>query len=69
MLLVLSEEQKAHLGCLPRVGGAAIGELGYLAVELLRRGAAPKACEAVASKGWGAAAPLRHPRSCGTRGG
>ncbi|OXB56973.1 hypothetical protein ASZ78_013600 [Callipepla squamata] len=22
MLLVLSEEQKAHLGCLPRVGGA-----------------------------------------------
>ncbi|XP_046780305.1 COMM domain-containing protein 2 isoform X1 [Gallus gallus] len=50
MLLVLSEEQKAHLGCLPRVGGAAIGELGYLAVELLRRGAAPKACEAVARK-------------------
>lgn len=48
---------------------SAVGELGYLAVELLRRGAAPKACEAVASKGWGAAAPLRHPRSCGTRGG
>lgn len=24
MLLVLSEEQKAHLGCLPRVGGAGL---------------------------------------------
>ncbi|KAM6357895.1 COMM domain-containing protein 2 [Alca torda] len=34
MLLVLSEEQKAHLGCLPRAGGAAVGELGRLALEL-----------------------------------
>ncbi|KAM6063436.1 COMM domain-containing protein 2 isoform 1-T1 [Chlamydotis macqueenii] len=50
MLLVLSEEQKAHLGCLPRLGGAAVGELGRLAVELLRRGAAPRACEAAARK-------------------
>ncbi|NXC41546.1 COMD2 protein, partial [Penelope pileata] len=50
MLLVLSEEQRAHLGCLPRVGAAGVAELGRLAVELLRRGAAPRACEAAARK-------------------
>ncbi|XP_075274624.1 COMM domain-containing protein 2 isoform X1 [Opisthocomus hoazin] len=60
MLLVLSEEQKAHLGCLPRAGGAAVGELGRLAVELLRRGAAPRACEAAVRRlGLGADAVQR----------
>ncbi|XP_057277848.1 COMM domain-containing protein 2 [Pezoporus wallicus] len=50
MLLVLSEAQRADLGCLPRAGAAAVGELGRLAVELLRRGAAPRAYEAAARK-------------------
>ncbi|XP_065530867.1 COMM domain-containing protein 2 isoform X1 [Lathamus discolor] len=50
MLLVLSEAQRADLGCLPRAGTAAVGELGRLAVELLRRGAAPRAYEAAARK-------------------
>ncbi|NXB61403.1 COMD2 protein, partial [Struthidea cinerea] len=50
MLLVLSAEHRAHLGCLPRAGGAAIGELGRLALEQLRRGAAPRACETAARK-------------------
>ncbi|XP_015727654.1 COMM domain-containing protein 2 [Coturnix japonica] len=50
MLLVLSEEQKRHLGGLSRLGNAAVGELGHLAVQLLRRGAANKACEAAARK-------------------
>ncbi|XP_032049397.1 COMM domain-containing protein 2 isoform X2 [Anas acuta] len=50
MLLVLSEEQRGHLGCLPPLGAAAVGELGRLAVELLRRGAAPRACETAARK-------------------
>ncbi|XP_074734409.1 COMM domain-containing protein 2 isoform X2 [Strix uralensis] len=50
MLLVLSEAQKADLGGLPPLGTAAVGELGRLAVELLRRGAAPRACEAAARK-------------------
>ncbi|NXW48702.1 COMD2 protein, partial [Nyctiprogne leucopyga] len=30
MLLVLSEEQKAHLGCLPRLGRAGSGQVGGL---------------------------------------
>uniref|UniRef100_A0A8C6YM11 COMM domain containing 2 n=1 Tax=Nothoprocta perdicaria TaxID=30464 RepID=A0A8C6YM11_NOTPE len=51
MLLVLSEEQRAHLGCLPSlvdslVSGA--GELGRLALELLRHGGAPRAVETAA---------------------
>ncbi|NXS17104.1 COMD2 protein, partial [Mystacornis crossleyi] len=50
MLLVLSAEHRAHLGCLPRAGGAAVGELGRLALEQLRRGAAPRACETAARK-------------------
>uniref|UniRef100_A0A8C3U691 COMM domain-containing protein n=1 Tax=Catharus ustulatus TaxID=91951 RepID=A0A8C3U691_CATUS len=80
MLLVLSAEHRAHLGCLPRAGGAgrdrggsagggpgragpglqrgacslsvltAVGELGRLALEQLRRGAAPRACETAASE-------------------
>ncbi|NXD93332.1 COMD2 protein, partial [Chaetorhynchus papuensis] len=50
MLLVLSAEHRAHLGCLPRAGGAAIGELGRLALEQLRRGAAPRALETAARK-------------------
>ncbi|NXI87136.1 COMD2 protein, partial [Rhipidura dahli] len=50
MLLVLSAEHRAHLGCLPQAGGAAIGELGRLALEQLRRGAAPRACETAARK-------------------
>ncbi|XP_074690566.1 COMM domain-containing protein 2 isoform X1 [Strix aluco] len=50
MLLVLSEAHKADLGGLPPLGTAAVGELGRLAVELLRRGAAPRACEAAARK-------------------
>ncbi|OWK51272.1 hypothetical protein RLOC_00009832 [Lonchura striata] len=49
MLLVLSAEHRAHLGCLPRAGGAALGELGRLALEQLRRGAAPRACESAAN--------------------
>ncbi|NWW03068.1 COMD2 protein, partial [Oreocharis arfaki] len=50
MLLVLSAEHRAHLGCLPRAGGAAVGELGRLALEQLRRGGAPRACETAARK-------------------
>uniref|UniRef100_A0A8C3QJU9 COMM domain containing 2 n=1 Tax=Cyanoderma ruficeps TaxID=181631 RepID=A0A8C3QJU9_9PASS len=50
MLLVLSAEHRAHLGCLPRAGDAAVGELGRLALEQLRRGAAPRACETAARK-------------------
>ncbi|NXD25254.1 COMD2 protein, partial [Spelaeornis formosus] len=76
MLLVLAAEHRAHLGCVPRAGGAggaagrgnraepgrgcscvcslsvltAFGELGRLALEQLRRGAAPRACETAARK-------------------
>ncbi|KAM8804826.1 COMD2 protein, partial [Eudromia elegans] len=47
MLLVLSEEQRAHLGCLRGLGAAGTGELGRLALELMR-GGAPRALEAAA---------------------
>ncbi|XP_075274625.1 COMM domain-containing protein 2 isoform X2 [Opisthocomus hoazin] len=40
MLLVLSEEQKAHLGCLPRAGGAGRLGLGADAVQRAAEGLA-----------------------------
>uniref|UniRef100_A0A8C8S9Z1 COMM domain containing 2 n=1 Tax=Pelusios castaneus TaxID=367368 RepID=A0A8C8S9Z1_9SAUR len=50
MLLVLSEEHKEHLGFLPRVDSAVVGEFGRIAVEFLRKGTNPKIYEAAARK-------------------
>uniref|UniRef100_A0A3B3QSS4 COMM domain containing 2 n=1 Tax=Paramormyrops kingsleyae TaxID=1676925 RepID=A0A3B3QSS4_9TELE len=50
MLLVLSDEHKEHLGFLPEVDSAVVGEFGRIAVEFLRKGSNPKIYEGAASK-------------------
>ncbi|XP_029489164.1 COMM domain-containing protein 2 isoform X1 [Oncorhynchus nerka] len=50
MLLVLSDEHKEHLGFLPEVDSAVVGEFGRIAVEFLRKGTNPKIYEGAARK-------------------
>ncbi|NP_001188091.1 COMM domain-containing protein 2 [Ictalurus punctatus] len=50
MLLVLSEEQKEHLGFLSDVDPAVVGEFGRIAVEFLKKGSNPKIYEGAARK-------------------
>ncbi|KAL7867414.1 hypothetical protein AOLI_G00152280 [Acnodon oligacanthus] len=50
MLLVLSEEHKEHLGFLPEVDSAVVGEFGRIAVEFLKKGSNPKIYEGAARK-------------------
>ncbi|XP_029472176.1 COMM domain-containing protein 2 [Rhinatrema bivittatum] len=50
MLLVLSDEQKEHLGFLTRVNSAVVSEFGRIAVEFLRKGSNPKIYEGAARK-------------------
>ncbi|XP_023699954.1 COMM domain-containing protein 2 [Paramormyrops kingsleyae] len=50
MLLVLSDEHKEHLGFLPEVDSAVVGEFGRIAVEFLRKGSNPKIYEGAARK-------------------
>ncbi|KAG7488128.1 hypothetical protein MATL_G00031070 [Megalops atlanticus] len=50
MLLVLSDEHKEHLGFLPEVDSAVVGEFGRIAVEFLKKGSNPKIYEGAARK-------------------
>ncbi|KAG9494274.1 hypothetical protein GDO78_001893 [Eleutherodactylus coqui] len=50
MLLVLSDEHRAHLQILTQVEGAVVGEFGRIAVEFLRKGSNPKVYEGAARK-------------------
>uniref|UniRef100_A0A8B9H4G5 COMM domain containing 2 n=1 Tax=Astyanax mexicanus TaxID=7994 RepID=A0A8B9H4G5_ASTMX len=50
MLLVLSDEHKEHLGFLPKVDPAVVGEFGRIAVEFLKKGSNPKIYEGAARK-------------------
>ncbi|KAJ8418895.1 hypothetical protein AAFF_G00003940 [Aldrovandia affinis] len=50
MLLVLTDEHKEHLGFLPEVDSAVVGEFGRIAVEFLRKGSNPKIYEGAARK-------------------
>ncbi|XP_072516300.1 COMM domain-containing protein 2 [Salminus brasiliensis] len=50
MLLVLSDEHKEHLGFLPEVDPAVVGEFGRIAVEFLKKGSNPKIYEGAARK-------------------
>ncbi|XP_012714080.1 COMM domain-containing protein 2 isoform X2 [Fundulus heteroclitus] len=50
MLLVLSEDHKAHLSFLTKADGSVIEEFGRIALEFLRKGANPKIYEGAARK-------------------
>ncbi|XP_069053683.1 COMM domain-containing protein 2 [Lepisosteus oculatus] len=50
MLLVLTDEHKEHLGFLPEVDSAVVGEFGRIAVEFLKKGSNPKIYEGAARK-------------------
>ncbi|XP_073437184.1 COMM domain-containing protein 2 [Dendrobates tinctorius] len=50
MLLVLSDEHRAHLQILTQVESAVVGEFGRIAVEFLRKGSNPKVYEGAARK-------------------
>ncbi|KAM4043248.1 COMM domain-containing protein 2 [Anomaloglossus baeobatrachus] len=50
MLLVLSDEHRAHLQILTQVEAAVVGEFGRIAVEFLRKGSNPKVYEGAARK-------------------
>ncbi|KAG5851397.1 COMM domain-containing protein 2 [Anguilla rostrata] len=50
MLLVLTDEHKEHLGFLPQVDSAVVGEFGRIAVEFMKKGSNPKIYEGAARK-------------------
>ncbi|XP_069829975.1 COMM domain-containing protein 2 [Dendropsophus ebraccatus] len=50
MLLVLSDEHRAHLQILTQVESTVVGEFGRIAVEFLRKGSNPKVYEGAARK-------------------